>query len=98
MIIFISSNHLVNAEGKIDAGCAYNGIQLYGKVQIVEDFPDITVKQVDDFADLHVKKVEDFADECGKWKIVDEFADFKVKLVDDFEDITVKMVCNSDKL
>jgi hypothetical protein len=95
LTIFISSNHVVNAEGKIDTGCSYNGIQLYGKVEIVEDFPDITVKQVDDFADLNVKKVEDFANECGKWKIVDESADFKVKLVEDFEDIQVKMVNDS---
>lgn len=101
LTIFISTNDVITAESKeskIDANCAYNGVQLYGRVQIVNDFPDIKVKKVDNFADLHVQQVEKSAEKCGKWQIVNEFADFKVKFVDYFEDITVKAVEDSPGL
>jgi hypothetical protein len=92
LTIFISPDYGVNAEIQIDANCRYNGIKLHGKVQIVENFADITVKPVEEFADLLVQKVSNSADECGQWQIVENFADLKVKFVDSFEDITVKMV------
>ncbi|HOH96042.1 MAG TPA: hypothetical protein PK638_02520 [Candidatus Enterocola sp.] len=65
---------------------------LYGKVKIVESFPDIKVKIVDSFADIKVTIVDSFADECGKVKIVDSFPTIKVQLVNSFPDITVKIV------
>ncbi|MCR5014384.1 MAG: hypothetical protein K6A28_06395 [Bacteroidales bacterium] len=67
---------------------------LYGKVKIVDNFPDIKVKLVDAFADLEVKLVENFPDQCGKVKIVENFPDVKVQIVDNFPDITVKIVEN----
>ena len=50
-------------------------IPLYGKVQIVDAFPDLKVQIVDAFADLEVK-------------IVNAFPDIKVRIVDAFPGIT----------
>lgn len=65
---------------------------LYGKVKIVESFPDIKVQLVDSFEDLDVKLVESFPDQCGKVKIVESFPDVKVQIVNSFPDIKVKLV------
>ena len=65
---------------------------LYGKVKIVESFPDIKVQIVSSFEDLDVKLVESFPDDCGKIKIVESFPDVKVKIVESFPDIKVKLV------
>jgi hypothetical protein len=72
--------------------CQWENIQLYGKVQIVETFPDIKVQIVDHFPDLRVKYVEHFPDECGEWQIVENFPDFKVQIVESFPDIKIKLV------
>ena len=69
--------------GNVD-NCTFNGIKLYGKVQIVNSFPDIKVKVVNSFADLKVQKVKSFADSCGKWEIVDSFPDIEIKYVNSF--------------
>ncbi len=65
-------------------GCKWNGIELWGDVEVVESFPDIKVQIVSSFPDLNVEKVSSFPDACGKWKIVESFPDFKVKFVDSF--------------
>ncbi len=65
---------------------------LYGKVKIVESFPDIKVQIVESFEDLDVKIVENFPDQCGKIKLVESFPDVKVQIVNSFPDIKVKIV------
>ncbi|MCQ2348252.1 MAG: hypothetical protein MJZ65_03585 [Paludibacteraceae bacterium] len=65
---------------------------LYGKVKIVESFPDLEVKLVESFSDLDVKLVESFPDQCGEIQIVESFPDIKVKLVSSFPDLKVKIV------
>ena len=65
---------------------------LYGKVKIVESFPDIKVQIVESFEDLDVKIVESFPDQCGKVKLVESFPDVKVQIVNSFPDIKVKIV------
>lgn len=65
---------------------------LYGKVKIVEHFPDIKVQIVDAFEDLDVKIVEHFPDQCGKVKLVESFPDVKIQIVQSFPDIKVKIV------
>ncbi|HBR00477.1 MULTISPECIES: hypothetical protein [unclassified Roseofilum] len=72
--------------------CSFKGIQLYGKVKVVEHFPDIQVQVVESFPDLKVKWVKHFPDVCGKWKQVDHFADFKIQYVNSFPDIKIKLV------
>ena len=73
-----------NKEGKT--------FNLYGKVKIVESFPDIKVQIVESFEDLDVKIVESFPDQCGKVKLVESFPDVKVQIVNSFPDIKVKIV------
>ncbi len=80
------------AGGKVGKSCTYKGKQLWGKVKIVEHFPDITVKIVEHFPDLKVKQVEHFPDSCGKWKFVEHHPDIKVKFVAHHADIKIKYV------
>jgi len=68
--------------------------QLYGKIQFVENFPDVTVRIVERFPDLKVKIVEDFPNKPGLWKIVQNFPDYKVKVVENFPDIKIQFVEN----
>lgn len=76
----------------IDPTCTFEGHQLWGKVKVVDSFPDVKVKVVDSFPDLKVKTVDSFPDACGKWKFVDSFPDVKVKFVDSFPDVKIKFV------
>ena len=66
------------------AGCTYKGKKLFGKVQVVDFFPDIKVQVVDFFPDLKVQRVDFFPTSCGKWQFVDFFPDIKVQFVDFF--------------
>lgn len=72
--------------------CTYNGFPLYGKVQFVENFPDIKVQLVEHFPDIKVELVDHFPNDCGQWEIVDKFPDVKVQIVQNFPDIKVKYV------
>ena len=72
--------------------CAVNGIPLFGRVQFVEAFPDLTVQVVDAFPDLRVQMVEAFPDACGEWQEVTSFPDFTVQIVDAFPDLTIQFV------
>jgi hypothetical protein len=72
--------------------CTYKGFKLYGKVQIVNSFPDIKVQIVSSFPDLKVQRVNSFPDRCGKWQFVNSFPDFKIQYVNSFPDIKVKFV------
>jgi hypothetical protein len=76
----------------IGGDCTFKGIRLYGKVQIVDAFPDIKIQIVTAFPDLKVKKVDAFPDSCGKWQRVEASPDFKVQIVDAFPDIKVQWV------
>lgn len=73
-------------------GCRWNGIDLWGDVQVVESFPDIKVKIVTSFPDLNVKVVESFPDSCGKWRFVESFPDFKIQFVESFPDLEIEYV------
>jgi hypothetical protein len=79
-------------DAKIGKDCELKGKKLYGKVKVVDAFPDFEVKRVDAFADLHVKVVDAFPDSCGRWQWVDAFPDFTIKWVDAFPDFTIKQV------
>jgi len=78
----------------ISEDCTFKGKKLYGKVQIVQSFPDFKVEVTKSFPDLKVKTKEHFANKCGEWIFVNHFADFKVKFVDSFPDIKIKFVEN----
>jgi hypothetical protein len=91
-VLALSSILMVSAQADTLSGCSYKGIPLYGKVKVVNAFPDIKVKVVRSFPDLKVKRVNAFANQCGLWQFVDAFPDFKVQFVDSFPDIKIQYV------
>jgi len=91
IIVFLCNTSF--SQDKIDfENCTFNGFPLFGKVKIVESFPDIKVQIVDSFPDLKVKLVNSFPEDCGEWQIVESFPDVKIKIVDSFPDIKIKFV------
>ncbi len=81
------------ARNKINKGdCTYKGLKLYGKVQIVEHFPDLKIQIVEHLPDLLVQKVEHFPNACGQWQIVDHFPDLKVQIVEHLPDLKIQWV------
>ena len=93
LFTFLLPASFAQSEGGFDEEeCSFNSIKLYGKIQFVESFPDITIKVVESFPDLKVKIVDSFPNECGEWQIVDSFPDIKIKIVESFPDIEIKFV------
>lgn len=74
------------------SSCSYNGIKLYGRVQIVDYFPDLKVQVVNYFPDLNVQRTDFFPTSCGKWQFVDYFPDFTVQFVNYFPDLKIRFV------
>jgi hypothetical protein len=66
--------------------------QLYGRIQVVDAFPDVQIQKVNAFPDIKVQWVDAFADGPGKWQKVDAFPDYKVQFVDAFADYQVQFV------
>jgi hypothetical protein len=92
-LVILTNNSFAQSEDEINEDeCTFNSIQLFGKIQFVESFPDLTAQVVDSFPDLKVKIVDSFANDCGEWQIVDSFPDIKVKIVESFADIKIKFV------
>ncbi len=96
LLLFTLANSVFadNTIKEKDCTITVNGktFKLYGKVEIVDENPDIKVQIVDNFADIKVQLVDNFPDKCGKVQIVDVFADVKVQIVDNFADIKVEIV------
>lgn len=85
--------NLTDKASAIDTmGCSYKGFKLYGKIKIVDAFPDVKVQIVESFPDLKVKVVDHFPDECGEWQFVDSFPGTKIQFVEYFPDIKIKFV------
>ena len=78
--------------GVVGARCTLKGIELRGKVQVVEHFPDLKVQVVTHFPDLKVKTVQHFPDDCGEWQFVEHFPDFKIQYVEHFPDLKIQRV------
>jgi hypothetical protein len=74
------------------ARCSVKGIRLYGKVQIVDVFPDLKIQAVNSSPDLRVRIVENNPEQCGEWQIVQAFPNYKVKFVEAFPDLKVQFV------
>ncbi len=90
-IVLVASIALAG-DGKVGAGCTFNGKRLYGKVQKVNAFADIKVQVVNAFADLKVQVVNAFPDSCGKWEWVNAFPDLTVEFVNSFPDVKIEYV------
>ena len=74
------------------ANCYFKEHRLYGKIKIVDSFPDIKVQVVTSFPDLKVKVVDSQPTKCGEWKFVDSFPDLKIQFVNSFPDIKIQYV------
>lgn len=68
--------------------------ELYGQIEIVDNFGDVQVEEVNHNADIQVEWVDNFANSPGEWERVDNFADYQVEIVDNFGDYTVEFVDN----
>ena len=73
-------------------GCYYKAHRLYGKIRIVDSFPDLKIQVVTSFPDLKVKVVDSQPTKCGEWQMVDKFPDLKVQFVNSFPDIKIQYV------
>lgn len=91
-IILCFASYQASGNGKVGSDCTFKGRRLYGKVQVVNSFPDIKVQVVSSFPDLKVQAVNSFPDRCGEWQFVNSFPDFKIQYVNSFPDIKIKMV------
>lgn len=81
-----------SAERIRKSDCKINGFAMYGKIQVVDKFPDVKVKVVNTMPDLKVKIVPRFANKCGEWQMVDKFPDVRVQFVERFPDVTIQYV------
>ena len=73
--------------------CKFNGIPLYGRVQVVNSFATFKVRISDNFYDFKVKQVSELPYSCGEWQFVNEGAvDFTIEYVDNFQDFSIKFV------
>lgn len=66
--------------------------RLYGRVRVVEHFPDYRVKIVEHFPDLKVRWVEHHADGPGLWIRVEHHPDFSIQFVEHFADFSIQLV------
>jgi len=66
--------------------------KLYGKIEIVDVFPDVKVQKVTAFPDIKVEWVTAFPNSPGKWQKVTAFPDYKVQFVTAFPDYKVEVV------
>ncbi|MFO0600589.1 MAG: hypothetical protein U0228_35100 [Myxococcaceae bacterium] len=85
--------------GTIDGGwpldrinCTWKGKKLYGKVQYVDSFPDVKIREVTALPDLKVLKVSALPSRCGEWEEVTSFPVLRVKVVTSLEDLQVEYV------
>tara|TARA_B100001146_G_C16003498_1_gene357763 strand:+ start:16 stop:366 length:351 start_codon:yes stop_codon:yes gene_type:complete len=67
-------------------------LKIYGKIQIVNSFPDYKVQVVNSFPDLKVQVVNSFPDKPGKWQMVNSFPDYKIQFVNSFPDFKIQYV------
>lgn len=91
-IVFTIAGSAKAADGLDEDVCTFNGLPLYGDIQIVDSFPDLKVQIVESFPDLRVQIVDSFPDDCGQWRYVDSFPDVKIQYVESFPDIKIEMV------
>lgn len=78
--------------GHIDANGKCKGIRLWGKVQVVESFPDLRVQVVESFPDLRVQTVKALPDRLGEWQLVSALPDFTIQFVNSFPDLKIQFV------
>lgn len=66
--------------------------QVFGRIQVVDHFPDVRVRVVRGIADMEVRVVDALPNRQGRWQFVDHFPDFRVQFVQHHADFTVRLV------
>lgn len=66
--------------------------EVFGRIQVVDHFPDVRVRAVQGIADMEVRVVDALANRQGRWQFVDHFPDFRVQFVQHHADFTVRLV------
>jgi len=97
LVVFLGCIMTKNSQHKTNEDidpetCKYKEFKMYGKVEIVESFPDVKVQVVESFPDLKVKVVESFPGDCGEWEFVGSFPDLKIQFVESFPDVKIQFV------
>jgi hypothetical protein len=92
LIAFLGFAGTAYAKGNVGKDCTFKGKRLWGKVQVVNAFPDLKVQIVNAFPDVKVQKVTAFPDKCGKWQFVTAFPDIKIQFVTAFPDVKIQYV------
>lgn len=72
--------------------CTWKGKKLYGKIEFVDSFPDLKIREVTALADLKVEMVSALPSRCGQWEEVTSLPHLRVKRVTSFEDLSVRFV------
>ena len=72
--------------------CTFNGVRLYGRVQVVTHNADFRVRVVNSMPDLRVKRVNSLPNRCGMWQFVDSNPDFTIQFVENAPDFTIEFV------
>jgi hypothetical protein len=70
--------------------CTFDGIPMWGRVQVVDFLADVTIQEVTLFPDLYVQVVDFLPNSCGKWQEVSFLPDFTVQFVDFFPDLYIQ--------
>jgi len=74
-----------------ESACTVAGIELFGRVRIVERGGDVLVKMVEHFADLKVDPFAIMPNSCGEWQFVERREDFTIRFVEDNADIEIEL-------
>lgn len=90
VLIFLLAAPLAFA--RVSADCTYNGIPLYGRVQVVNYMADFDVQVVSFLPDLRVQNVSYLPVECGRWQFVNSMPDFTIRFVNALPDFTIQFV------
>ena len=90
--VLLSAGSSAAQAGSVSSSCTFNGVPLYGTVQIVDHFPDFKIQKTAHFPDLKVQWGKNFPADCGQWQLVDSFPDFTVQFVDHFPDFKIQEV------
>ena len=84
----------------VDSNCMYNGIELYGEVEVVSccaDF-DVYISSAN-WSDCYEVEIVSFATECHEWEIVNSNPDFTIHIVSSsiFADFSIYFESEKDK-
>jgi hypothetical protein len=81
-----------NRDNPIKNDCTFNGIPLFGDVEVVKGCADFTVQIVTSLPDIDVDTNCGVPTHCGEWNMVKGCSDFTIQYVNGCADIKVRFV------